>query len=137
MKHAGAEQQSQIPFQTERRVAEQAHVDTGRQTRYPVKPGKMRRACGIRAERRGRRAERADDVVARAHVGEKRARTIDVRTSDLRFERDKVDGSPHLQALYTHWRPDAGWQREDQFSDGTLRLLGMMWSLLEINIGMI
>lgn len=50
---------------------------------------------------------------------------------NLRFERDKVTGAPHLEALYEHWRPDAGWQREDQFSDGTLRLLGIMWSLLE------
>jgi predicted ATPase len=53
--------------------------------------------------------------------------------SNLRFSRDKVTGSPHLEALYEHWRPDAGWQREDQFSDGTLRLLGIMWSLLEGN----
>lgn len=50
---------------------------------------------------------------------------------DLKFERDAVTGTPHLGALYEHWRPDAGWQREDQFSDGTLRLLGIMWSLLE------
>jgi len=50
---------------------------------------------------------------------------------NLKFDRDKVTGSPHLEALYEHWRPDAGWQREDQFSDGTLRLLGIMWSLLE------
>ncbi|MEZ4807806.1 MAG: AAA family ATPase [Flavobacteriales bacterium] len=49
----------------------------------------------------------------------------------LRFKRDEATGTPHLEALYTHWRPDAGWQREDQFSDGTLRLLGIMWSLLE------
>ena len=40
-------------------------------------------------------------------------------------------GFSHLEALYEHWRPDAGWQREDQFSDGTLRLLGIMWSLLD------
>jgi ABC-type nitrate/sulfonate/bicarbonate transport system ATPase subunit len=33
--------------------------------------------------------------------------------------------------LYSHWRPNAGWQREDQFSDGTLRLIGLLWSLLE------
>jgi predicted ATPase len=52
---------------------------------------------------------------------------------NLRFVRDKVTGTPHLEALYEHWRPDAGWQREDQFSDGTLRLLGIMWSLLEGN----
>jgi predicted ATPase len=49
----------------------------------------------------------------------------------LKFERDEASGAPHLKALYEHWRPDAGWQREDQFSDGTLRLLGIMWSLLE------
>lgn len=50
---------------------------------------------------------------------------------NLKFERDAATGAPHLEALYEHWRPDAGWQREDQFSDGTLRLLGIMWSLLE------
>lgn len=40
-------------------------------------------------------------------------------------------GVPHLEAVYEHWRPDAGKQREDQFSDGTLRLIGLLWSLLE------
>jgi predicted ATPase len=40
-------------------------------------------------------------------------------------------GVPHLEATYTHWRPNAGRQREDQFSDGTLRLIGLFWSLLE------
>lgn len=52
---------------------------------------------------------------------------------NLRFVRDDSSGAPHLEALYEHWRPDAGWQREGQFSDGTLRLLGIMWSLLEGN----
>ena len=50
---------------------------------------------------------------------------------NLKFAPDPVTGGPHLLALYEHWRPDAGWQREDQFSDGTLRLLGIMWSLLD------
>tara|TARA_R110002167_G_scaffold14990_2_gene60266 strand:- start:964 stop:1821 length:858 start_codon:yes stop_codon:yes gene_type:complete len=49
----------------------------------------------------------------------------------LKFERDASTGRPHLAALYSHWRPNAGWQREDQFSDGTLRLIGLLWSLLE------
>lgn len=40
-------------------------------------------------------------------------------------------GIPHLEALYEHWRPLGARQREDQFSDGTLRLLGLLWSLLE------
>ena len=40
-------------------------------------------------------------------------------------------GIPHLQAVYEHWRPQGAKQREDQFSDGTLRLIGLLWSLLE------
>lgn len=51
----------------------------------------------------------------------------------LRFERDSDTGQPHLAALYTHWRPNAGWQREDQFSDGTLRLIGLLWALLSFS----
>lgn len=42
-----------------------------------------------------------------------------------------VTGVPHLKGLYEHWRPNAGWQTEDQFSDGTLRLLGLLWVLLD------
>jgi predicted ATPase len=50
--------------------------------------------------------------------------------------RDLVDvqdesGIPHLEAVYEHWRPRGAKQREDQFSDGTLRLIGLLWSLLE------
>lgn len=51
----------------------------------------------------------------------------------LRFVKDEVTGRPHLEALYTHHRPNAGWQREEHFSDGTLRLLGLFWSLLDGN----
>lgn len=40
-------------------------------------------------------------------------------------------GVPHLEAIYEHWRPKGAKQREDQFSDGTLRLLGLLWSFLE------
>lgn len=50
---------------------------------------------------------------------------------DLRFAKDEVTGRPHLEALYEHYRPNAGWQREEHFSDGTLRLIGLLWSLLE------
>lgn len=46
---------------------------------------------------------------------------------DVRDER----GIPHLEAVYQHWRPNAGRQREDQFSDGTLRLIGLLWTLLD------
>jgi len=40
-------------------------------------------------------------------------------------------GIPHLEAIYEHWRPRGARQQEDQFSDGTLRLIGFLWSLLE------
>ncbi len=49
----------------------------------------------------------------------------------LEFSRDENTGRPHLRALYSHWRSSGIWQQEDQFSDGTLRLVGLMWSLLE------
>lgn len=40
-------------------------------------------------------------------------------------------GTPHLRGKYGHWRPQAAWQTEEQFSDGTLRLLGLLWVLLD------
>ena len=49
---------------------------------------------------------------------------------ELSIVQDEM-GAPHLQAKYEHWRPQGGIQREDQFSDGTLRLIGLLWALLE------
>lgn len=49
---------------------------------------------------------------------------------DLRFNKDDM-GHPHLEARYAHHRPNAGWQSEEHFSDGTLRLFGLLWALLE------
>lgn len=40
-------------------------------------------------------------------------------------------GTVHIEARYSHWRAWAARQREDQFSDGTLRLLGLLWSVLD------
>jgi len=51
---------------------------------------------------------------------------------ELRFAKDET-GRPHLEARYEHHRPKAGWQREDQFSDGTLRLIALFWILLDGN----
>ncbi|MBK8179674.1 MAG: AAA family ATPase [Planctomycetes bacterium] len=48
----------------------------------------------------------------------------------LEVEKD-ARGVPHLRGKYQHWRPQGAWQREDQFSDGTLRLLGLLWALLD------
>ena len=40
-------------------------------------------------------------------------------------------GTPHLRGKYQHWRPQGAWQTEEQFSDGTLRLMGLLWSTME------
>jgi predicted ATPase len=40
-------------------------------------------------------------------------------------------GVPHLRGRYEHWRPKGAWQTEEEFSNGTLRLLGLLWSTLE------
>ena len=53
------------------------------------------------------------------------------RLEDLTFERDPTNGQPHLKARFDNWRANDVWQREDQLSDGTLRLIGLFWSLLE------
>jgi predicted ATPase len=49
---------------------------------------------------------------------------------ELKFSQDPDTGYPHLEMRYVHWRPNAGWQREDQFSDGTLRLIALVWTLM-------
>lgn len=49
---------------------------------------------------------------------------------DLEMWRD-VRGTPHLRGKYAHWRPQRAWQTEDHLSDGTLRLLGLLWAALD------
>ena len=51
--------------------------------------------------------------------------------SELRFEQDPLSGLWHLEANFTHWRVHGSWQRENQLSDGTLRLIGLLWALQE------
>lgn len=48
----------------------------------------------------------------------------------LRLTRDSA-GVPHLQARYQHWREQGAWQDERDLSDGTLRLIGLLWTLQE------
>jgi len=53
--------------------------------------------------------------------------------SELRFEQDEITGLWHFEANFSHWRRSGAWQREEQFSDGTLRLIGLLWALQENN----
>lgn len=50
---------------------------------------------------------------------------------ELQFYRNEINGTPHLRGKYDHWRPKGAWQTEEQFSDGTLRLLGLLWATLD------
>lgn len=40
-------------------------------------------------------------------------------------------GASHIRGKYAHWRPQGAWQTEEQFSDGTLRLMGLLWATLD------
>lgn len=71
------------------------------------------------------------DRSARLTRIEKALQKILPQIKDLEFHQDKKTGKPHLRAKYQHWRPQGAWQNEDQFSDGTLRFIGLLWSLLE------
>ena len=96
-----------------------------------------------------RSAGRKDDPFGGDFI--KRVATTDKRTQEARLRRitkalrvavpqlrelelwqDDV-GRPHLRGKYEHWRPQGAWQMEDQFSDGTLRLMGLLWAALDGN----
>jgi predicted ATPase len=49
---------------------------------------------------------------------------------EIETERD-AKGRPHIRGKYQHWRPTGAWQTEAQFSDGTLRLIGLLWASLD------
>jgi predicted ATPase len=50
--------------------------------------------------------------------------------ASLGLTRDRR-GAWRLEGRFEHWRSGAGTQSEETFSDGTLRLLGMLWAMLE------
>lgn len=68
---------------------------------------------------------------ARLNRIQKALDTVVPQFKELDFRQDKVTGLYHLEANFTHWRPTGAWQRENQLSDGTLRLIGLLWSLME------
>ena len=49
--------------------------------------------------------------------------------TELELWRD-ARGTAHLRGRYEHWRPQGAWQTESDFSDGTLRLIGLLWAVL-------
>ena len=77
--------------------------------------------------------------IANTHAQTRKARLGRIREAlkvavpqlvGLELEKDTV-GVPHLWGKYENWRARGVWQNEQDFSDGTLRLLGLLWSTLE------
>ncbi|MFH1139996.1 MAG: ATP-binding protein [Pseudomonadota bacterium] len=52
------------------------------------------------------------------------------RLKEIEVWRD-ARGAPRLRGKFQHWRTRDAWQTEEQFSDGTLRLMGLLWAMLE------
>lgn len=67
---------------------------------------------------------------SRLRAIEKAMRVAVPSLAQLEQIHDKA-GVPHLRGRFEHWRPNAGWQDERQFSDGTLRLIALLWILME------
>jgi len=87
----------------------------------PFGQGFLERIARSSEAKRKRRLNRIQSVLQKAVP----------QLEELQFERDASTGQPHLKAKYSHWRVNGAWQREDQFSDGTLRLIGLFWALQE------
>jgi predicted ATPase len=79
------------------------------------------------------------DAVAKTHKKTQKARLKKIgnalkiavpQLENLSHIKDEL-GVSHLEAVYTHWRSKGAKQSEVEFSDGTLRLIGLLWSLME------
>ncbi len=68
---------------------------------------------------------------ARLKKIERALQSIVPQMEDLRFLKDEITGRPHLEIRFKHHRKHGARQREDQFSDGTLRLIALFWLLQE------
>ncbi len=74
--------------------------------------------------------------VSETHTRKSRLKKIEkalrIAVPQLKALADTEDesGIPHLEVVYEHWKKGAR-QREDLFSDGTLRLIGLLWALLD------
>ena len=63
------------------------------------------------------------------HIGEA-LRIAVPQLREIEITRD-ADGRPRLRGRYRHWNPQGAWQTEERFSDGTLRLIGLLWAAMD------
>ena len=96
-------------------------IGGNRLTRDPFGQGFLQRIAETPGKTQGARLRRIQTALS--HVVPE--------FDQLTFEQDTVTGAPHLKVNFKHWRQKGAWQQEKQFSDGTLRLIGLLWSLME------
>ena len=68
----------------------------------------------------------------RLQIINKALRIVSPQMENLQLVQDPA-GRWHLGGRYEHWRSQKALQDERDFSDGTLRLIGLMWALLDSN----
>ena len=81
----------------------------------------LSRISGTRASTRNYQLERIECAL----------QAIVPQFEDLKFLKDGATGRPHLEIRFKHQGPRGAKQMEDQFSDGTLRLIALFWLLQE------
>ena len=64
-------------------------------------------------------------------IGKELSRIMPQMDPVIEFKRDEISGAPHLQVRHKGWRMHSVRQNEKQLSDGALRLIGLLWTLLE------
>lgn len=58
----------------------------------------------------------------------KSLRTVIPHFDDLQIGIDEPIGTPYLQARFDHWQDSDAWQSDSDLSDGTLRLIALLWA---------
>ena len=64
---------------------------------------------------------------ARLNRIENALRSVVPQLSELRAVRDEAGGGPRLEVRFEHWRSREAWQPHGFLSDGTLRLVALLW----------
>ncbi|MFZ4394083.1 MAG: AAA family ATPase [Kiritimatiellia bacterium] len=96
-------------------------IGGNRLSRDPFGQGFLQRVAETNGKTQGARLKRIQEALSK----------IVPEFRELSFEQDSATGAPHLRVNFKHWRSTGAYQRETQFSDGTLRLIGLLWSLME------
>ena len=106
--------------ETDTNIQRSGHRSRSKSTRTQLGHGLLQRIASVDEDIRCSRMKTIEDALKVAIP----------QLEHLEFKYDEA-GRPHLFVRCSHWHPSSPAQHEEQFSDGTLRLLGLLWTLLE------